>query len=233
MTGRVEPGGDDLARRPETERDVLGGAGGGRISARLHPVEPATRDRRCGIVVLHVAIRGHVPRLPDGRRGERPRRGEGVTSELRPVVVDELEHLSRLARARGRPARRGRAVSDDRRSCRGEARRARQRGNCDREPERESEPRPPTCRRTVRAGVLRPPALLSHVCVRSPPGRGATLQQPPASFQQGRAPSAALATLVIVLRRTRGRLRAFGRTARCTSCPSLGHSDRVPVLPTG
>ncbi len=63
----------------------------------------------------HVAVLGHVPRLPVRGRGQRRRDGELAQTEARPVGVHETDGLTREIVPGRAPVRAGRAVADDRR----------------------------------------------------------------------------------------------------------------------
>jgi hypothetical protein len=92
-------------------RDVLGPTAG-RIAAGDEPVGPLALDRWSGIVVIQVAVGGHVPRLPDCSRVQGGRLGQRSESDARAMLVDETADLGGEIAAHGPPARVGRAIAD-------------------------------------------------------------------------------------------------------------------------
>ena len=118
VAGRVEPGGHHVGRRLLAGGDVLAQRPRPRRSrSSAMRVNGIARDGRRGVVVREIAVRGHVPRLPD--RGIRERR------------VDRAGRRGPSTRGAGyrgpRPAARTRrsCPARSRRACRTASRRAR------------------------------------------------------------------------------------------------------------
>ena len=102
MAGRVEPAVDDGRRRRVARGDVLAPAACD--PAGGHPLAGAARDGRRGIVVGHVAVLRHVPRLPDRRGLERRPDGELPKPEAGAVRVDEVDRLRGEVSAQSSPS---------------------------------------------------------------------------------------------------------------------------------
>ena len=93
VAGRAQPAVEDLLRGRVPHGDVLAPAGG--VAARLHPVTGRAGDGRRRIVVRHVAVLGHVARLPVRRCRQSRRDGELSQTEARAVSVHETDRLTR------------------------------------------------------------------------------------------------------------------------------------------
>ena len=113
VAGRAEPAVEDLLRGRVPHRDVLAPAGG--VAARLHPVTGRTGDGRRRIVVRHVAVLGHVARLPVRRCRQGRRDRELSQTEACAVSVHEADRLTREIVPGRTPVGAWVAVADDRR----------------------------------------------------------------------------------------------------------------------
>ena len=109
MPGRGEPRGDNRLRARVAVRDVLAPRTA-RVAARGQPLSDGAVDRGRRVRVGHVAVHGHVARLPGRGRAERAERRERPQPEVRAVGVDERDDLRRVRAAR-RPASRRRERS--------------------------------------------------------------------------------------------------------------------------
>jgi hypothetical protein len=91
-------------------RDVLPPAG--RVTARRDTVCNAPRDGRRGIIVRHVAVRRHVPCLPDRGGPQRRRLGQRANSQAGAVLIDGCDDFGCEVGSDRAPTRSRRAIAE-------------------------------------------------------------------------------------------------------------------------
>ena len=111
VAGRLQPRGEHCPGGREPHGDVLTPAT--RVPASRDTLGRASGDRRRRIVVSHVAVGRHVPRLPHCRGRERRRHLQGAQPQRRSMLVDEPDHAVGERRVRRAEVGAGGAVTGD------------------------------------------------------------------------------------------------------------------------